>query len=505
MKKHILLIIFIGIFLPIYAQVATPPALGVGSELDPYQIANLENLYWLTADTLNFDKHYIQTADINAYETITWFDSTGWLPIGIYEIPSTSQEAIDCRFSFSGYYDGQNFTIDSLHINQSEWSGMYYLGLFGRTLNATLKNINLTDESINIFGYGNTFGGLAGEIKFTSVSNCYTQANIVAPNCGSIGGLIGRSENSDIENSHSDGYIETAEIMMPNIGGLVAVNSTGGSIHKCSSSVNINGIYGGGDSVGGLVAVNDSRITQCYSDGDINGYSWLGGLVWANGVEGVISDCFSSSNISGAGIGGLVASNQGSITRSFSNGSLEGEVLGGLISVTVVDSIFEDCFWDIETSGVDSSAGGVGLTTIEMQTLSTFTDAGWDFVGESTNGTENIWDINGVTNGGYPFFSWMSTSIDNAEFTVENYKLEQNYPNPFNPSTTINFSLPSMQDVKLSVFNSSGQLVKELVNEKLSSGRHKILFNADNLNSGIYFYALNTEGKRLSNKMLLIK
>jgi len=50
-------------------------------------------------------------------------------------------------------------------------------------------------------------------------------------------------------------------------------------------------------------------------------------------------------------------------------------------------------FWDMETSGQSTSAGGTGLTTAEMQTESTFTDVGWDFVDESENGTEDIWWI----------------------------------------------------------------------------------------------------------------
>ena len=52
------------------------------------------------------------------------------------------------------------------------------------------------------------------------------------------------------------------------------------------------------------------------------------------------------------------------------------------------------CLWDIETSGQATSAGGTGLTTAEMQTASTFLEAGWDFVGETANGTEDIWWIN---------------------------------------------------------------------------------------------------------------
>ena len=52
-----------------------------------------------------------------------------------------------------------------------------------------------------------------------------------------------------------------------------------------------------------------------------------------------------------------------------------------------------DSFWDIETSGQAESAGGEGKTTAEMQMKSTFTDAVWDFVDETENGTENIWWI----------------------------------------------------------------------------------------------------------------
>jgi len=52
------------------------------------------------------------------------------------------------------------------------------------------------------------------------------------------------------------------------------------------------------------------------------------------------------------------------------------------------------CFWDIQTSGQATSVGGTGKTTAEMQTASTFLEAGWDFVGETENGTEDIWWIN---------------------------------------------------------------------------------------------------------------
>ena len=84
-------------------------------------------------------------------------------------------------------------------------------------------------------------------------------------------------------------------------------------------------------------------------------------------------------------------------------------------------------------------------------------------------------------------------------------KLYQNYPNPFNPVTDISFYIANDNEVRLSIFNSSGQLVKELVKEKLNKGMHTAIFNASSLNSGIYFYTLEVENKKLSNKMLLIK
>lgn len=49
------------------------------------------------------------------------------------------------------------------------------------------------------------------------------------------------------------------------------------------------------------------------------------------------------------------------------------------------------CFWDTHTSGRTTSAGGIGQTTAEMQTASTFLGAGWNFVDETANDTEDIW------------------------------------------------------------------------------------------------------------------
>lgn len=85
------------------------------------------------------------------------------------------------------------------------------------------------------------------------------------------------------------------------------------------------------------------------------------------------------------------------------------------------------------------------------------------------------------------------------------FRLNQNYPNPFNPSTKINFALPKSSFVSLKVFDIAGREVAELINENLNVGTYEYEFNAAKLNSGIYFYRINTEGFTLTKKMMLIK
>jgi photosystem II stability/assembly factor-like uncharacterized protein len=85
------------------------------------------------------------------------------------------------------------------------------------------------------------------------------------------------------------------------------------------------------------------------------------------------------------------------------------------------------------------------------------------------------------------------------------FSLEQNYPNPFNPETTIRFDIPAGEHIKLTVFNSLGQTVKELVNEKLSPGTYEYSFDGKELTSGFYFYKLQSVNFSETKKMLLVK
>jgi hypothetical protein len=88
---------------------------------------------------------------------------------------------------------------------------------------------------------------------------------------------------------------------------------------------------------------------------------------------------------------------------------------------------------------------------------------------------------------------------------VNNFNLYQNYPNPFNPSTKINFQINKSGLVKLSVFDSKGNTVKNLINERKNAGEYSVDFSGNGLSSGVYFYKLEVNGINETKRMLLIK
>jgi len=88
--------------------------------------------------------------------------------------------------------------------------------------------------------------------------------------------------------------------------------------------------------------------------------------------------------------------------------------------------------------------------------------------------------------------------------------LYNNYPNPFNPTTTISFSIPNESHVQLSIYNIKGQKVIDLINTKLESGQHEIIWDGVDINgysvsSGVYFYSMTAENNKVIKKMVLLK
>jgi len=88
---------------------------------------------------------------------------------------------------------------------------------------------------------------------------------------------------------------------------------------------------------------------------------------------------------------------------------------------------------------------------------------------------------------------------------VTNFKLLQNYPNPFNPSTNIQYSIADEGNVTLTVYDILGNEIAVLVNKIQTEGNYSIIFNANGLSSGVYFYTLKSSGRIETRKMLITK
>jgi hypothetical protein len=85
------------------------------------------------------------------------------------------------------------------------------------------------------------------------------------------------------------------------------------------------------------------------------------------------------------------------------------------------------------------------------------------------------------------------------------FELSQNCPNPFNPITMIHYQLPVAGNVKMQVFDLTGQLVETLINEQKQAGEYIITWNAQTISSGIYLYRLQTEGFTSVRKCVKLK
>ena len=283
---------------------------------------------------------------------------------------------------FDGTFDGNGHSIGHLQMQ-----GTGNLGLFGR-LGSDAEILNLGLEDVDVNGVGDLVGGLAGENHGT-ITACHISGTIAGNR--RTGGLVGVNLGF-IMSSHGIGTVRGSS----EVGGLVGHNV--GQIDRSASD---NSVEGHGET-GGLVGINNGLITESFSTNMVIGVWDVGGLTGEN--YGDVSNCYSTSAVAGeTQAGGLVGLNQGNIFTSCSRGLVIGDyALGGLVGSDVVCwGHGESCdygyttssFWDIEASNQTESDGGSGKTKMEMQTATTFLDAGWDFIDQVGNGTDDIWWI----------------------------------------------------------------------------------------------------------------
>ncbi len=323
----------------ILAQTLSVTPEGSGTELDPYLIADIFNLRWLSENSSAWTSTtYIeQTADIDASITSTWNSGAGFSPIG------------NSTTNFSGEYEGNNYTISGLFIDRSSTP---YKGLFGLINGASISNLGLLN--VDIEGASST-GALVGlATGSTSVTNSYSTGSVSGD--ANVGGLIG------------------------------FVTSGSGTYEQVFSEATVTGSGSGvGGLIGDLSLSSSGKMSNCYATGNVTGSVDVGGLVGYAYAGGnliiVVENCYATGNAhaTGSKVGGLIGTLDGTIvSSSYSTGLVSGSTPGGLIGENF-DGEVSDSYWNTETSGQSDGIGSdnnsqtvTGLTTSEFLSRSNF-------------------------------------------------------------------------------------------------------------------------------------
>jgi len=339
------------------------------------EIKTLDDLQSMNAD-LGAD--YILMNNIDATPTTTWNAGTGFVPIGNY------------GSLFTGTFDGQDYTIDGLFIDNATRS---YLGLFGYTgTGSTITDVNLTNVDITGLQHVSPANGSysAGLVGFSSstISGCSVSGDLVGNQ--KVGLLAGwfDAAGGDVSDCYTTGTVDGVAI----VGGFVgeSANITISDSYS-TATVTVTMKHASDVQAGGFAGNSCGTVIRCYATGDVTGDDEVGGFIGT--AIRTVTDCYATGDVDGDDeVGGFVGEGYGTFTNCYSSGAVTGNTnLGGLVGDDDFGSLAcNDCFWDTTTSGQADSECGTGKATADMYKEATFT--GWDFT--------DVWDI--VEDTSYP-------------------------------------------------------------------------------------------------------
>lgn len=542
--KHLSLILLLLVYaVALCAQFAG----GNGSPQDPYLISEAEHLHHVR---YFLDKHFRQISDIDL-GIPPYGSGEGWRPIGI-----RLQSGVE-DIPFTGCYDGNGYSISNLRINRE---GDQVNGLFGNILNATLKDITLTE--LEIIGTTNS-AGLAAYVTNSAISYCNVSGSIIAKGSAFAAGLVVVMHDTTLRGCRADVFIDEGAGMVGTCnsssimdchssgtvygsGGLVA-NAYQSLILRCSSTAEVIGGYrtgglvgfnfhlsqigesyatgnvSGTTAVGGLVGDNelDSAIFQCYATGDVTGEMCVGGLIgehthaWMSApIPTIAQDCFARGRVTGSSmlIGGLIGKAEQAFVRCYSTGEVIGpkDYTGGMTGFAGPNyhgSAGWHSYWDEESSHQHSSDGGEPRPTADMVwPYASNTYQGWDF--------KKIWamDADHSLNDGYPVLRGLPThvSVEEESLTPVSSVNLRGFPNPFREHITIELKGPVAGKASVKVYNLRGQLVKNLFTGGKSA--NDLILNWDGRDehgkavaSGIYLIRSEADTECATRRIMRVK
>lgn len=353
---------------------------GGGTAEDPFLLHDASEL---RAIRLAPTAHYRLAQDIDAAETAFWFTGLGWEP------PGTSTNR------FRGGLDGAGHTIMHLTVNREADA---YGSLLGYIDGARVSNLHVRDAHV----FSNSYAGALVGFATGAILENIEIAGVVGSPGNIVGGAIGFQSGGSLRRMHFEGTV----MGQSEVGGLAGDVQFSAVASEISANAEVRGIA----SVGGLFGriymtsvTSDLRLAS--SSGQVTGTSRVGGLIGHN-FRGQIADVHSSARVTGTTeVGGLIGRHESlaRLDRAHAEGPVAGETnVGGLVG-HILNSDVINSFWDFENTGQASSAGGLGLTTEQMRTQSSFPN--FDF--------ERTWQIEeGVSS---PVFRDFSAYSSNPE------------------------------------------------------------------------------------------
>ena len=352
---------------------------------------------------INNDKegYYILANDID-------LNNEPWASIGSYSANA-----------FRGTFDGNGHTIFNVNMSRTD-----NVGLFGYLENATVQNVTL--ENIDVTGNQNV-GSLIGSMDGSRLINCHVKGTGTVKGAATVGGLVGKcyltvgqniidgcsaSVNVECAGGNAGGLVgrSTGIVKNSSASGNVVANGTNtgaligadqsnanypAEISNCYATGNVTGTEYIGGLLGADYATTSLIITNCYATGQVTAQANVGGLIGYIQSETRISNCFSLSQITSAGIntGGLTGrlSNGEGLKNSYFAGTINStNAAYGIAGNTSSGQYASTSYFNSELSGIAAPASQA-RSTAEMMQKQTF--GSWDF--------SSIWQIDEGKN--YPY------------------------------------------------------------------------------------------------------
>lgn len=388
-------------------QVVSYP--GKGTEEDPYLV--------YTADDLTgvYRKGY--------YKLMNDIDLTEWINTNS---PTEGWTGIGRDGSDMSQFDGNGFTISGLWSNSTR----DYMGLFSMFSNGTIKNLTVKTASGKKVKGGNCTGILIGYNTNGRILDCTVEGDVEGTT--NVGGVVGSSMNNELTNLVFNGTA-TSSAASACIGGIVGL-SENDQIKGAYSDATMT-TSGASANMGGIAGKANSNIAESVSKGTLTATgsdAQVGGIVGTSQVSGVVEDCYSSATLSSTyAAAGIVSYNYGTVTRSLATGNLSTRnyaagVVGyndgthATVSKSVatnnkIDVVYESqqvsqsggygqriiggikndapapemdnyalktmqvSVNDVSQKVYDDIMNGTSKTAEELNTVSTYTDLGWNF------------------------------------------------------------------------------------------------------------------------------